>query len=191
MCLQRLFNVFAVSCISALFCKASEHLGESHWCKFDNSSCFLKYFNHLNKTHFNIHFQYTIFSGMVWFYFLKQREAPRNGSACQWREEMNKTSNLPLSTLPRILPCRSKFSEKVLETSDSTEKRFCCWYNCQDFSIKRKEIILSEQKVSLMKLPLLEIQFLPFSEQFVMETSCSCLLIDTFLISRVFSSFFE
>jgi len=42
-----------------------------------------------------------------------------------------------------------------------------------------------------MKLSMLETHFLHFSEQFVMDTSCSCLLIDTFFISGVFFSFFE
>lgn len=39
---------------------------------------------------------------------------------------------------------------------------------------------LSKQKVSLMKLSTLETLLTSFSEHFVMETSCSCLLIDTF-----------
>ena len=72
------------------------------------------------------------------YFISKQKQAQRNGSACKWKE-MIKTSNLSLSSLPRISPCLYEYWEKVLETSNRTEKIFCCWRCCQDFSTKKKK----------------------------------------------------
>lgn len=98
----------------------------------------------------------------------------------------NHNQNIFLSFSLECCPVSNKYWKKVLETSSS--KDFLLLTKLSRFLNLKKS---SKQNISLTKLSTWETHFLPFSEQFVMETSCSCLLIDTFFISRVFFSFFE
>lgn len=144
----------------APLCKASKCLGGSHWWMlFSKSSFFPKYFDSLDKKHFNIQLLVVLpffffFSPIKClpskvllicfiFFFPKhlilKKKDQRNGSSCNWKG-MIKTSNHFPSICPRILPSLHEYWEnEASENSKSTEKISSCWHSCQHFSIKNKK----------------------------------------------------